>query len=135
MLFRSLPNCKAFVQCDKVIFDAITNCPTVIGLFSELAVFEFPGATQPFFLYLQLTDGMVGMYQIEIEIQDLDNGLTLHKAPAGVAKFSYRPERYDVIMFVPPIRFEKPTGRCAVVAFTDGKMLAENTFTIRCMKE
>jgi hypothetical protein len=128
---RSLPNVKAFLPCEKVIYDQITTCATLVSLFSELSIGAFPGRIPPFWLFLQLTDGMIGKYEIEIEVQDLDNASVLLRFTGGVAEFSYRPERYDIIMMVPPLLLRRPTGRLAVVAFADDEVLAENTFTIR----
>lgn len=128
---RPLPLCNAFLICEKIIWDHFAKAPTLVSLFTQFNLFTVPAQLTPFWLFLQAADGMIGEYPIEIELQDLDRGELVAKFPGAPLIFSYRPEVCNAIMHVPPIRIEHPSGVYAVVAFADGKMLAQQKFTVK----
>lgn len=128
---RPLPICNAFLICEKIIWDSIAIAPTLVSLFSQFNVHSLPAYLNPFWLFLQVADGIIGDYSIEIEIQDLDRGELVHKFAGPSAIFRYRPEVFNTMIQVPPIRVEHPSRVYAVVAFADGKVLAQQKFTVQ----
>ena len=126
-----MPICNAFLICEKIIFDTIATAPTLIGLFSEFGIVSLPSYLSPFWLFIQAADGVIGEYKVEIEIQDLDRGETVHRFKAKPLIFDTRPEVYNSMIAVPPMRIDYPSGVYAVVVFADGKMFAQQKFTVR----
>ena len=117
--------------CEKIIWDQIANAPTLVSLFSEFGIYSLPTDLQSFWLFLQVADGLVGKYEIEIEVQDLDRGELIHKFPGAPLVFRYRPEVFNAILQVPRLRIDYPSHVYAVVVFADGELLAQQKFTVK----
>jgi hypothetical protein len=64
------PKCKAILLCDHTIVDATTGRVSIIGIRDGWTFPQFPHATPPFNVFLQLTDG-IGNYAISVEVLDL----------------------------------------------------------------
>ncbi len=130
---KPLPRCKAFLICEKVIDDKISKSRSLIGLFTEFSVRGFPVQFSPFWLFIQLSDGIVGQYSIDIEIQDLKNNLVIFRRRGIPVEFACRPETVDAIIWVPPLRIISPGSVYAVVIFADDQPIADSVITVRVL--
>jgi hypothetical protein len=124
---RVLPNCRAILLCEKVIKDAISGTISLIGIFTRLGVTQFPGRTTPFYLFAQLAHGMVGEYELTMEVQDDREATVIGRSQPLPLRFSYRREVIDVIIPLPPVVLEHP-GSYSVAVFADGNEVGFASF-------
>lgn len=85
-----LPICKAILICEKVIFDRDTGNGSAIGIFDHFVAAGFPFQSPPFWIFLQLDDG-IGKYDLTSELRDSNDKVLVYSlAPVGV-DFRMRP--------------------------------------------
>jgi hypothetical protein len=51
------PTCLAMVLCDSVEPASESQGPSIMGVFNEFEIDRFPGTTEPFTVWLQVTNG------------------------------------------------------------------------------
>lgn len=64
--------------CERVIIESGTTNPSLISLFSGIAVRELPAASAPFSVFASLTDGQ-GRGRIGLQVEYLKNGNTIYQ--------------------------------------------------------
>jgi len=120
------PACKAILLCDAVLTDPFTGKGSVIGILSQFTLPEFPGDTPPFFVYLQLTDG-IGSYTLSIEIRDRADDEALFKGVLLKVEFAERGVKNNVVIPMPPLPLPHP-GAYDLIMFADAQELDRQQF-------
>jgi hypothetical protein len=67
------PSALALMLCDQVTFEVGTQKPSLIGVFTGIAVDGFPSGPQRFDAFVALTDGL-GTGTLELEVTDANTG-------------------------------------------------------------
>jgi hypothetical protein len=127
---RPNPTCNAFLICEKVIKDEFFGTISLVGLFTEFRLAGVPTYLPRFWTFLQLSDGQVGSYPIEVEIQDLVRNEVIHRFDGSPAIFNSRLEVVDCIILAPPLLISSKSGVYAVVVFADKRQVASQKFTV-----
>jgi hypothetical protein len=78
-----IPIVVGLMLCDQVIVDKDTNKPSLIGVFTGLAVQDFQ-EQQKFAAFVTLTNGR-GLLEVELLVSRLDNGEHVYKQTYAVA--------------------------------------------------
>ena len=100
------PVCKAILLCDAVLADPFTGKGTVVGIFENFLVPQFPGRTSPFFVYVQMTNG-IGKYHITIEMRSIPSDQIIAHADVTDMEFKDRSAKNVLLLPVPPLPFAK----------------------------
>ncbi|MFL5243034.1 MAG: DUF6941 family protein [Gemmataceae bacterium] len=123
------PKCKAILLCDTVIVDAISQKPTMVGIFGGFNVPGFPGYTSPCNAFLQLTDG-IGTYRITVEVRDLRDDLVVGRGEIAELVFQERAAKHNLIIPVPPMQLQHD-GLYDFVVLADGQEIDRQQFGAR----
>lgn len=71
------PAALGLMLCDQVLFEHNTQKPTLVGIFTGIAVDGFPSGPQRFDLFAALTDG-IGEGVIDLVVYGIDGDQQLH---------------------------------------------------------
>lgn len=112
------PECKAILMCDQIIVDAMTGKSSLIGLFDRFTLIKFPVQLPPFWVFLQLVDG-IGRYGLLVEIHDLREDKIIARLEIPV-EFPERTNRANVQFVVAGLPLSH-SGVYDLVVFADGK--------------
>src|SRR5713101_2419337 len=93
------PNCKAILLCDQTIIEAVTGKVSIIGIFDNWNLPQFPHPTRPFMCFVQLTDG-IGKYAVSVDIHDLGADQIIAQAALADVEF---PERMSTTNLLIPV--------------------------------
>ena len=120
------PTCKAMLLCDQPIVDANTGKLSLIGIFEQFIMPQFPGVTSPFTAFMQFTDG-IGDYSITIEVHDLRENKVIARTPGGTVKFLERTTKANMIVYAAPLPIPH-SGAYDFVVFADGDLVEHQQF-------
>ncbi len=123
-----LPKCKAILICESTIMEAGTGLITIVRTFNQFAIPEFPGHTQTFELFVQLTDG-IGRYDVHVEVHDLVEDRLLAKSPTRSAQWEDRLAPLDLIMAFPSLPIAHP-GSFDLIVFANGREVDRQQFRV-----
>lgn len=123
-----VPKCKAILICESTIMEADTGLITIVRTFNQFVMPEFPGHTEPFELFVQLTDG-IGRYDVHIEVHDLIEDRLLARSPARAAEWEDRLVPLDLIMAFPSLPIAHP-GSFDVIVFANGQEVDRQQFRV-----
>ena len=121
------PTAISLSLCNQVILDRQTSKSSVIGIFTGLAVDQFPSVAERFSVFASLTDA-VGDGTIEIAAIQLASGNQIY-SQKGQISF---PDRFTVINVnfrVRTISFPSP-GSYSILLKLDGESVAERRIRI-----
>jgi hypothetical protein len=121
------PKCKAILLCDQTIIEMVTRKVSVIGIFDNFVLPQFPGMTRPATAFLQLVTG-IGRYEIVIEIQDLRDNRVLARAAGPGVEFPERLQKMNLMIPIPPLPLHHP-GVYDVVVYANGQEIDRQQFT------
>jgi hypothetical protein len=108
----------AFLACDGVVPDSLSK-KTLQGLFETIWVAQFPGAFQPFSLFIRLSGG-TGTHRITVDCTNTD-GRQMPERP-GADITLYPDQDHDVLVHVGAIPL--PTaGFIQFIAKLDGETI------------
>lgn len=120
------PVCKAILLCDAVLTDPFTGKGSLIGILSQFTLPEFPGDTPPFFVYLQLTDG-IGSYLLSIELRDRATDEAMYEGELMEIEFAERAVKNNIVLPMPPLPLPHP-GAYDFIVFADGQEIDRQQF-------
>jgi hypothetical protein len=95
-----VPVLVAVLVCDVAVTDPTTNKKTLIGIFDQIHVRDFPTA-RPMWIYFKVTDA-AGKYKIEVRYVLTDTSTTLAKIE-GEMEIKDRLASADVHLPTPPL--------------------------------
>lgn len=122
------PRCKAILLCDNTIVEAETGKIDIIGIFGAWAFPDFPRATPPFKVFLQLTDG-IGIYAVSAEVHDLQQDQIIGQVQIGEIDFPERKSRLSLILSIDPLRILH-AGSYDFVVLADGHEIDRQQFQV-----
>jgi hypothetical protein len=120
------PVCKAILLCDAVLTDPFTGKGSVIGILSQFVVPAFPGESPPFFVYLQLTNG-IGRYTLSIELRDRATDAAMHEGTLMDLEFAERATKNIVVIPMPPLPLPH-AGAYDFIVFAEGQEIDRQQF-------
>lgn len=123
------PMCKAILLCDAVLSDPFSRKSAIVGIFENFIVPAFPGMTTPFFVFMQMTNG-IGRYQITVEIRRLGHGgqdETIARASVAEMEFKDRAAKSVLIIPVPPLPLPA-AGEYDFIVLADGQEIDRQQF-------
>lgn len=109
---KPLPHCRAILLCERVAGDAATGEITLHRLTERFRMRVFPGASQPFMVFLQLYDG-IGRYRVSMALNALDDDTCVALATLPDVDF---PERLAKMEMIIPVDNDNPGGFGVVAA-------------------
>lgn len=122
------PLCKVILPCVQVIHDHFTNLYSIIGIFNDYIVYQFPAEIGPYSLFLQLTNGH-GHYEIAVEIQDLQSGKVIAKERISDVELDDTLNTATLILTIPKFQVTGP-GRYDVLVLAGHQEIGKQTITI-----
>jgi hypothetical protein len=120
------PKCKAILLCDQAIVEAVTGKVSVIGIFDNWFVPQFPCLIRPFMAFLQLTDG-VGKYGVSVDVHDLQADQIIAQARVAEVVFPERVSKVNLMIPVPPLPLQH-AGSYDFVVLADGQEIDRQQF-------
>jgi hypothetical protein len=120
------PICKAILLCDQAIVEAVTGKISVIGVFDNWNVPQFPHPTRPFMAFLQMQDG-IGKYAVTVEVHDLEADQVIAQARIAEVIFPERTTKVNLMIPVPPLLLQH-VGRYDFVVLADGQEIDRQQF-------
>ena len=126
-----LPKCLALVLCDAVRRKGKAGDPSVVRAFQEFDVASFPATTQPFSVWLQVTDGN-GHTAMELRVEYVPPGKVEAHVVLAVAFGLHFRDPNEVVeheaIFDGGIVLEE-SGRYRLRLTADGTSIAHRYFT------
>ena len=123
---KPLPVCKAILLCQHAIIDALSNTPSLIGIFNGLFVSKFPGETSQCTIFVQLEDGM-GQYEMTVEVHDLRDDFIIARTVGQTIDFPKKRVRMNLFIPVPRLPI-KHAGNYDLVVFADRQEIDRQQF-------
>lgn len=120
------PKCKAILLCDHTIVEAVTGKISIIGIFDNWFLPQFPRPIRPFTCFLQMTDG-VGKYAVSVEVHDLQADQILAQARITEVAFPERVSKVNLMIPVPPLVL-RHAGNYDFVVLADGQEIDRQQF-------
>lgn len=123
---KPLPHCRAILLCDNVGEDPATGEISLHKLIDSFRVSAFPAASKPFWVFVQLYDG-IGQYDVSMEANALDRDTSVAKAALPGLDFPERLAKIDMIIPVESVFLPRP-GRYELIVLLDGQELCRQHF-------
>jgi hypothetical protein len=122
------PICKAILLCDQTIVEAVTGKVSVIGIFNNWTISQFPAQIRPFVAFLQLTNG-IGKYAISVDVRDLEAEQIIAQARIAEIIFPNRQATINLMIPVPPLILHH-AGSYDFVVLADGQEIDRQRFQV-----
>jgi hypothetical protein len=122
------PVALSLLLCERVIVDHATKQPSLISVFTGLAVDGFPSPEQRFCLFVPLTSGR-GEGTLKLVVNRLDTGEPVYEQQ-HLIRFPNPLAVVNVTLRLRAIRFPVP-GRYEFVLFADSDLVAQRTLHVR----
>jgi hypothetical protein len=119
---KPLPQCKAFLICERVGVDSHTGRFHLFGVVNSLDVAEFPAGTPPLFVFLQLYDG-IGRYELRVELRNLADDTHVTAEISSELDFPERLIKMELVLPIDSMRLPR-AGRYEIALILDGDELA-----------
>jgi len=127
------PKCKAFLLCQGTIIEKESGNVSIINTFNAFKVAPIPGCTGPFYIFVQLTDG-IGRYDSEIEIVDLADDRIIARATAPAKlEFPQKLMRMNVVIPVPPLPVRR-AGSYEIRVLANKQVIEQQKFDVVSME-
>jgi len=121
------PSVKAVLICDYVIHEAMTNKKSLIGIFEQIHLPQFPCGYPRIAVYVNMTDAH-GAYVLELRLIDEDNQqVGTGKTPE--VKIDSPLKTFEVALQVQNLVFQKP-GVYEFQVFANGDLMATKAFNV-----
>ncbi len=120
------PKCKAILLCDHTIVEAVTGKISIIGIFTNWNLPQFPHQTRPFTAFLQMTDG-IGTYAISVNVHDLQADQIIGQAVVAEVNFPDRATKANLMISVPPLLLQH-AGTYDFVVLADNQEIDRQQF-------
>ncbi len=121
------PSLTAFLVCDMVIEDKVTNKKTIVGAFTDIYSDQFPCTHHGMGLYFCLTDAD-GNYELTLRLANSDSGDFLAEAVLSVS-ITDRLSINDFGVNIPQTVFQKP-GRYEFQLYANKEFLGRKEFRL-----
>lgn len=119
---KPLPQCKAFLICEEAEVDDVTGQFSLYRLVNGLSFSDFPAASPPLAVFLQLYDG-IGRYHLSIELRNLADESSVAAEIFSHLDFPERLAKMELVVPLESIRLPRP-GRYELAVLFDGYELA-----------
>ena len=122
------PTIQAFLVCDSVIEDSLTQKKSLIGIFTHLQAVTFPFQHHQLGLYFCLTDAE-GTYHLEIDLVYVNTDQLVCRASLPDIAIHDRLQIADFGINVPALLFPAP-GRYEFRLRMNGRVIAQKDFHV-----
>lgn len=119
---KPLPQCKAFLICERVGIDVATGQFNLYNVVNSLASPRFPADVPPLVAFLQLYDG-IGRYELSMELRNLADDTGFAAGVFGNLDFPERLAKMEVGLPIESMRLPN-AGRYEIAILLDGRELA-----------
>jgi len=123
-----LPKCKAILICERTIVEAATGQTSLIGIFDEFTLPTIPGRTEPFRLYIRLSEG-IGQYRIHVEIHDLQEDQIIGRTDPAIVHWEERLATAELFISIPRLRIPH-AGPYDLIVLANGEEIDRQQFTV-----
>ena len=122
------PTIQAFLVCDSVIEDSLTQKKSLIGIFTHLQAVTFPFQHHQLGLYFCLTDAE-GTYHLEIDLVYVNTDQLVCRASLPDIAIQDRLQIADFGINLPALLFPAP-GRYEFRLRMNGRVIAQKDFHV-----
>ena len=129
MLAVPTPKVNAMLICDYVITEQGTNKKSLIGIFENINVRQFPCVHHSLSVYVKMTEGQ-GVYRFRLELIDLKDDKTIGggELPKDI-RISNPLIAHELVFNLKGLRFTH-AGDYEFRMFSNDKIFAQKTFVV-----
>lgn len=122
------PSVYALLICDTIITDVHTGKKSLIGLFENISVAQFPCIHPSVSLYLKFTD-IQGKFKFVWDLVDEEHNKVISRADTPELEFKNKLQINDIAMQIQGLRFEH-AGRYRFRVFANDILVDTKPFTV-----
>ena len=122
------PKINAFLICDTIIQDRVTNKRSLIGVFHNIATPAFPCTHPMTSIYVNFIDAM-GEYRIEINLVEVTTGKTVGRASLPPFEVKDRLRSTEISIALQNLTFHNP-GKYEFQLSANEELLASKDFLV-----
>ena len=122
------PSVKAILICDQIIHEHVTNKKSLIGIFEDIHLLQFPANYPRIGVYVNLTDAH-GKYVLEVRLISPD-GKEIGPVKTPEVEIDSPLRTCEFALQAQNIPFREP-GQYEVQIFANGEFLASKTFKVK----
>lgn len=119
---KPLPQCKAFLICERVGVDKITRQFNLHRIVNSLSFPKFPAESLPLAAYVQLYDG-IGQYDLGMELRNLADESSVAAELFNHLDFPERLVKMELVLPIDSLRLPYP-GRYEIAILIGGREVA-----------
>ncbi len=121
------PSVKAILTCDYIIHEHLTNKKSLIGIFEDIHLLQFPATHPRIGVYVNLTDAH-GKYVLEVRLITPD-GQHIGPIKTPEVEIDSPLRTCEFALQAQNVPFQKP-GKYEVQIFANGDFLASKAFSV-----
>jgi len=119
--------CRAFLLCGRIEQHPATKALSLVHLFTEFRMGQFPGNTWPFGMFIELTNGR-GDYALKIEFRNGKTNTLVNNIEGGTHSFPNTDYSVYVAMAMEPMFVPEP-GIYEFALIADGREIGRYSYT------
>ncbi|MGQ0612369.1 MAG: DUF6941 family protein [Planctomycetaceae bacterium] len=127
------PSVKAVLICDQIIQEAMTNKKSLIGIFEDVHVTQFPCRYPRIAVYANLTDAR-GSYSIEVRLIGAQDGAEVGRARTPPVTIESPLQTCEFALQIQNLVFQKP-GLYEFQIHANDELLATKSFHVKLAKQ
>jgi len=126
------PSVKAVLICDQIIQEAMTNKKSLIGIFEDIHVTQFPCRYPRIAVYTNLTDAH-GSYSLEVRLLGAQDGSEVGRARTPPVTIDSPLRTCEFALQIQNLVFQKP-GLYEFQILANDELLATKSFHVKQAK-
>ena len=123
------PAVKAILICDQIIHEFGTNKKSLIGIFEDIHLPQFPARYPRIAVYVNLTDAH-GKYALELRLLNASDGTEVGRGRAPEVEIDNPLRTCEFALQIQNLRFQNP-GKYEFQILANDELLAVKAFNVR----
>jgi hypothetical protein len=123
------PAVKAVLICDQIIHEHGTNKKSLIGIFQDIHLPQFPFRYPSIAVYVNLTDAH-GKYVLELRLVSASDGAEIGRAHTSAVEIDSPLRTCEFALQIHNLVFQRP-GMYEFQVYANGEMLAAKAFHVK----
>ena len=122
------PILKAMLLCDQTLVEEGTRKRSLIGIFDRVKAGQIPSIHPSMSIYVQFRE-IEGVFDFTLELFDLSQGKTLHKATVKEFKVQEKSRDCELVFNLMSVRFDH-TGEYEFRIFVNDMIFGQKSFQV-----